>query len=360
MVSAFVAGGIERNIRFMADPMGERGVDFVLIALNDDIVPGPELEAVGTPTYGLSNHWKPIRFPILPPRSLTRKLQKIQADHGIQIIHAHHYAAIAAAPMVARTMGVPYVVTNHATDERWQSDAGLRMAILRRYMKSAFEGARSVLCWTQAVVDDVTKVCGHPVSQCEIVELPINDRFFTLRQPDAVRDIDIVMVGRLAPQKNVLFALEAIDKLRRELPNLKVTLLGGGPQEDEVRSKVTSLGLQNTVHLAGNVGPDEVVETLNRSKVQYMPSIFEGLSAAFIEALALGLDAVVSDIQSFRAPFSKEPGVFFASNTDLDGNVKALKSAIQGYRYRDRSTFRERFNTIRYCERVIDIYRKAL
>lgn len=360
LVSAFVAGGIERNIRFMADPMGKLGVDFVLISLNDDIVLGPELESAHVPAYGLSNHWKPIRFPILPPPSLTRTLQRIQANHGIEIIHAHHYAAIAAAPMVARTMGVPYVVTNHATDERWQSESGLRMGLLRRYMRSAFEGAKSVLCWTQAVVDDVTKVCGHPLSQCEIVELPINDRFFSLSEPSAIRDIDIVMVGRLAPQKNVLFALDVFRELSNIRPTLKVALLGGGPQEEEVRSKARALSLEQNVEVAGDVDPERVIRTLNRSKVQYMPSLFEGLSAAFIEALALGLDAVVSDIPSFRAPFAGEPGVSFAANTDLHENVRALDSAVGNYRFRDRSQFKERFNTARYCERVISIYEKAL
>ena len=227
-------------------------------------------------------------------------------------------------------------------------------------MKSAFEGSKSVLCWTQAVVDDVTKVCGHPVPQCEIVDLPINDRFFTLGQPDAARDIDIVMVGRLAPQKNVLFAMEAIGFLRQAMPGLKVVVLGDGPQEDEVKAKVQNLGLKDVVKLAGNVGPEEVISVLNRSKIQFMPSIFEGLSAAFIEALALGLDAVVSDIPSFRAPFANEPGVSFARNDDLEGNVAALKKAIDGYSYRDRSHFRQRFNTLRYCEKVIDTYRKSL
>ena len=79
LVSDFVVGGIERNIRFMAGPMAERGIDFVLISLNDNIDPGPELKAVGTPGYGLSSDWKPIRYPALPPKSVASRLLTAKA-----------------------------------------------------------------------------------------------------------------------------------------------------------------------------------------------------------------------------------------------------------------------------------------
>jgi glycosyltransferase involved in cell wall biosynthesis len=89
-----------------------------------------------------------------------------------------------------------------------------------------------------------------------------------------------------------------------------------------------------------------------------MPSLFEGLSAAFIEAMAMGLDAVVSDIPSFHAPFESEPGLFFVNNTDLEGNAEALDQAISQYRFRPRPALRERFNRRKYCDRIEAAYRR--
>jgi glycosyltransferase involved in cell wall biosynthesis len=356
LVSDFVAGGIERNIRFMAKPMADQGVDFVLISLNDNIEAGPELEAARVPCYGLTDDWKPIRYPIHAPAALMAKLQKIKREHHIDLIHAHHYTAIGAAPLVASAFGTPFVVTHHNTEERWQTGTGARMAILRRHMKHAFTRSKAILCWTSAVVEDVTRACGQSLPQATIVELPISDRFFQCADPAAVRDVDVVMVGRLAEQKNVLFALDVFSRL----PHLRVLILGGGPQDTAVRERAAALGLGDRVEIAGNVGPDEVIAGLNRSKVQYMPSLFEGLSAAFIEALAMGLDAVVSDIPSFRAPFKAEPGLSFASNTDVEENVRVLTEAVKAYRFRPRPYLRERFSQENYCRRVADIYRQSI
>jgi glycosyltransferase involved in cell wall biosynthesis len=327
--------------------------------LNNQISSQPELDALGVQFHSLSNHWKPIRFPILPPASLVQKLRALQAEHKFDIVHAHHYAAIGAAPMVAKVFGVPFVVTNHNTDEPWQTATGLRMGILRKHMRRAYREAKGIVCWSRAISDAVERANGAPLSSIEYIDLPIDDKFFTAGSPEANRDIDVVLVGRLAEQKNILFALEALAALKKDLPGLKAVAMGSGPLEEAFKEKASELRLDGTLEILGRVAPEKVIEILNRSKIHYMPSHFEGLSVACVESLAMGLDVVVSEIPSFTDPFPNEPGVRFVSTTNLSQNVSTLRESIEAYKFRSRPQFRDRFSKETYSRKITTIYRRV-
>jgi len=105
---------------------------------------------------------------------------------------------------------------------------------------------------------------------------------------------EVIYVGRLAPEKGVDRLLAAWPHVLREVPGAKLNLLGEGHEMPSLRMQASSLGITESVRFAG--ARQDVRQFLERSSVFVLPSREEGLSIALLEAMALGIPVVVSDI----------------------------------------------------------------
>lgn len=110
--------------------------------------------------------------------------------------------------------------------------------------------------------------------------------------PDGGPPMRVISVGRIAPPKDFLTLLRAIAKLKRG--SVELTLLGDGPDRPAVEDEITSLGLAESVTLAGEV-PD-VPSRLAGADVFVLSSSSEGFPISVLEAMAAGLPVVASDV----------------------------------------------------------------
>ena len=108
---------------------------------------------------------------------------------------------------------------------------------------------------------------------------------------------DAPVVGTVAnyrPEKGQRHLIEAAAIVRRSVPDVRFVLVGSGPLEDVLRRQVEELGLEDTVVLPGFRGA--ATSILSAFDVFVLPSIYEGLSIAALEAMAAGRPMVVSAI----------------------------------------------------------------
>jgi glycosyltransferase involved in cell wall biosynthesis len=102
----------------------------------------------------------------------------------------------------------------------------------------------------------------------------------------------VCVLGRLVPHKRVEFALEAVARIRRRLPSLRLDVIGRGWWEPRLRETAERLGLGEAVRFHGFVGEVTKRELLASAWVLAMPSIKEGWGLAVMEAAAEGTPAV--------------------------------------------------------------------
>lgn len=117
----------------------------------------------------------------------------------------------------------------------------------------------------------------------------------TIKKTDASADrCDVIYFGRLVTHKNVDVLLRAVAILVRKKPNLRVHILGGGPELDKLRRIASTLGLENTVRFFGTMeSHEDAMALLKASKVFVQPSTSEGGgSIALMEAYACGLPVI--------------------------------------------------------------------
>lgn len=98
--------------------------------------------------------------------------------------------------------------------------------------------------------------------------------------------------GRFAEQKNQMYLLDILWRLRRRGTDCKLLLFGGGPLGTELHGRVEKLGLQEAVIFGGVVS--DVWTYLSAMDVFVLPSLYEGMPVVLVEALASGLPCVVS------------------------------------------------------------------
>lgn len=99
-------------------------------------------------------------------------------------------------------------------------------------------------------------------------------------------------VGRVAPQKNPEHAIELV----RRLPSAHLAWAGDGPLRAEIERTIEGEGLAGRVHLLGQISEDAMPVFFRAVDIVVMPSRYEGLPLALLEAMHAGVPVVASDI----------------------------------------------------------------
>ena len=121
-------------------------------------------------------------------------------------------------------------------------------------------------------------------------------------------------VGRLHYQKNQTFLLEAFARLHQREERARLVLIGDGPNLLALEARAVDLGVENEVLFLGM--RDDVPRLLQALDLFVMPSRFEGLGMAAVEAQAAGLPCLLSD--AFPKAADITGGVTFLPAEDQD------------------------------------------
>lgn len=110
------------------------------------------------------------------------------------------------------------------------------------------------------------------------------------------REKRIVSVGRLDANKNHEMMIRAFATLVPKYPEYTLTIYGEGELHKYLQNLIDSLGLEDKITLAGII-PD-VADNIEKAELFLLTSYSEGISNALIEAMALGLTVIATDVPS--------------------------------------------------------------
>ena len=136
---------------------------------------------------------------------------------------------------------------------------------------------------------------GLGVANIDVVPLGVD--FKKIRAVKASEETsDLIFVGRLIGHKNVDLLIKAAGLIRQTLPDLRVTIIGDGPEAPALKSLSRELELGRNVTFTGFLDDyDEVIARIKSSRVFVLPSTREGFGAVALEANACGLPLVTVD-----------------------------------------------------------------
>lgn len=144
-------------------------------------------------------------------------------------------------------------------------------------------------------------------------------------------ELIIGTVGRLNPQKNPLFTIEILNKLKEIQPDFKFLWAGTGEMYEEIQRLIKLKNLQNNVILLGV--RNDIPRILQALNVFILPSLYEGLPVIGVEVQAAGVPMLCSDKVSEEVNISK--CCEFLSIDAVDPWVKYILNEIKFRRIDD-------------------------
>ena len=140
-------------------------------------------------------------------------------------------------------------------------------------------------------------------------------------------EIIIGAVGRLDPVKDYTTLIKAFASLTNSYKNIKLMIIGNGPEEDNLRKCVEHAGIKDRVAFLGR--KDNVNEILKAMDIFVLPSLAEGISNTILEAFASGLPVISTNVGGNpELVRDKETGFLFQSG-DVEGLTMLLRKYIE-------------------------------
>ena len=213
---------------------------------------------------------------------LVRELARADVVHIFSASYASFLLAPLPAMLVARALGKP-IVLNYRSGE---APDHLQRSAIARY---AVARADANIVPSRFLVDVFRRFGIAARVIPNIVDL---ERFrFRERSPLRPR---LVSTRNFDALYNVAATLRAFRLVQDRWPDATLTLVGGGPQEPELRALSAALGLQH-VTFAGRVKPDAIARYYADNDIYLQSPDIDNMPTSVIEAFASGLPAVSTD-----------------------------------------------------------------
>ena len=176
-------------------------------------------------------------------------------------------------------------------------------------------------------------------------------------------DFAIVFVGRIAQEKNVEFLIEGHKELVKKHDNIKLIIIGEGPDIDDYKKLVKKYKLTDNVIFTGKVPWEEVPCYYQLADVFATASTTETQGLTVIEAMAGGVAPLCIDDESFRNVVVHDlNGRIFKNKKEYIKNVLELyddNTKLDNLSKQARLNA-ERHSSKYYAEGVLDVYEHAI
>lgn len=123
-------------------------------------------------------------------------------------------------------------------------------------------------------------------------------------------------IARLVPQKNLPFLISASAELVKEIPKLKVIILGEGTERPKLEDLIKQLGVEEVVLLPGRRA--DISSFLQALDVFVLTSNYEGLGLVLLEAIACGVPVVASRNSAIVEVILDGEGLLYQTHNQSD------------------------------------------
>lgn len=194
---------------------------------------------------------------------------------------------------LAKLFGKPYIL--HVHDGYFAVFYQHQGKLRKRLVLWALGAAHRVVCLTRSWGDVIQAIDSRIA--VSVVPNPVVPDVATLqrRTPDRIANGLVLFLGRLNAQKGVIDLLDAAAHLAGDFPRLRLVLAGDGETE-LVQEMIRERGLADRVELPGWVSGSTRADLLSRAQILVLPSHFEGLPMAILEAMELGIPVVATRV----------------------------------------------------------------
>ncbi|MDP1708065.1 MAG: glycosyltransferase [Gammaproteobacteria bacterium] len=299
-------GGVARSVEAFTAEYRRCGHRVLVVAPAFDDMPRDEADVVRIPAI---QNFNGSDFSAVLPVSglLTEALDAFRPD----IVHSHHpYLLGMTALRVARYRELPLVFTHHTLYEQYTHYVPGDSPALRRFVIELATRYANLCDQVFAPSESIATLLRERGVEAPIAVVPTGVNLERFAQGDAAGfrrrmgipdDVFVVgHLGRLAPEKNLVFLAEAVAAFLKTEPRAHFLLVGKGPSEADIRAIFERVGLSARLHVAGILDPAQLAAAYHAMDVFAFASRSETQGMVLTEAMAAGMPVVGLDAPGVR------------------------------------------------------------
>lgn len=279
-------------------PVG--GVSRNMLAIRDELVREGHKYSIVATTKGGQQNKEPNVFHPASAWELIRQVRALDFD----VLHLH-----VGGELTKRVLGLAFVcsilgrkrnvLTVHSGEFPQTKEAlsarpfSIRGAIFRRFSRiiAVSEPIADVFHRYGVEGDSVSVIAPYSLEMPDpIVEVPDD-----LREFCAAHSPLLLSVGGLEKEYDPLVQIEAVGKIRENLPNAGLLIVGDGSMRSEVETAVSASGHAADILIAGNVEHAVTLHLINNADILLRTTLFDGDAISIREGLFLGTPVIATD-----------------------------------------------------------------
>jgi PEP-CTERM/exosortase A-associated glycosyltransferase len=286
----------------------------------------------------------PVLNQVAAMDSLTSRLSQVVQEVEPDILHAHSPVLNAIPALrVGRRLGIPVVyevrafwedaAVDHGTSREW----GIRYRLTRGLESYALKRVNAITTICEGLRGDILGR-GIPPEKVTVIPNAVNIENFRMGQaPDLQLAQNLGLAGKILlgfigsfyAYEGLAVLIQALPKMIAVNPDIRVLLVGGGPQEKELKALVAQLRLEDKVIFTGRVPHDQVQRYYDLIDILIYPRLPMRLTELVtplkpLEAMAQGRLIIASDVGGHQELIQDgETGILFKA-----GNPDALASKV--------------------------------
>ena len=121
---------------------------------------------------------------------------------------------------------------------------------------------------------------------------------------------------------------DTLEKSKESKTSFKLSVIGDGPYKEKLSEEIRDNHLSKFIRVLGGIPNKEIIEYYNQADIFFMPSMEEGFPRVLLEAMAMGVPYVASDVGSVREISSETAQRFLVKSGDVEMFAHKLAALI--------------------------------
>lgn len=323
-------GGPVKVIQGLTESLVKRGVEISIFAPSKNQQEAIIPEGVNVrlfPESIFTKIWRNHSFHL--SKTLRKEAGRFDIMHIHEIWHHSHFAAY----RIAKSLGIPFIVTIHGALEPW----GLNFKKFKKKVYSSLiqrrilEQASALHAITTREVESIKNfkinnkivVIENGIDLNEFQNLPPKQKL--VEHFPELRDKEILLfLGRLHINKGLDILIRAFSRVVEKHPNARLLLVG--PDENGYKEHIVRLireeNITEKVIFTGLLVGEKKHSALSGADLFVLPSYSEGFSISILEAMASGLPVIITKPCNFPEVEEQNAGIV------INPNVSELEDAM--------------------------------
>ena len=325
IMGKWIGGGVESVIMNYYRHLDRTKVQFDFICDEDSTrIPYDEIKKLGGRVFLVPKYQKLTQY--------LKSLEDLFRKNQYRIVHSNVNTLSVFPLYAAKKAGVPIRISHsHSTSNPKEWKRNIIKNILRPFSKkyatdyfACSELAGRYLFGDKTFDQGKVKIIHNAIDFNKFKFDPEARK--KLRKELNIDEKTTVIghVGRFVQTKNHNFLVNVFKEYHTKNPDSKLLLIGAGPLEEKIKTKVKKLNLTDSVLFLGQ--REDINKLYSVMDVFCLPSLYEGLPVAGIEAQAAGLPCVYSDKVTIEADATNN--AYYASIKNIYFYLQTLEQAI--------------------------------